>query len=49
MITDMSDSDLLLTLCIYEEGLPNPTDIAARLRAAILAYPTAPEEMKLQR
>jgi hypothetical protein len=43
---NLNDSDLLLVLCINEEGLPNPADFAARLRASILAEPTTPEEIE---
>jgi len=32
---ELPDSDLLLLMCVYEEGLTNPGEFAARLRAAM--------------
>lgn len=31
----LTDSELLLAFCIYEEGLANPADFTARFRTAI--------------
>jgi hypothetical protein len=42
-MSNLNDSDLLLALCIHEEGLPDPADFVARLRAAMQTLDTIPE------
>lgn len=42
-MSNLNDSDLLLALCIHEEGLPDPANFVARLRAAMQALDTVPE------
>jgi hypothetical protein len=42
-MSNLNDSDLLLALCIHEEGLPDPADFVARLRAALQTLDTVPE------